>query len=182
MRVRSAERPGWERVLARRFIARRIDTQEYRGYVTLLRIDEVSEPLSVCFEDQEVCIVDCGYTWVQHFPDNAHYALLAAFDEHGELVQWYIDIVGRVGVDERGIPWYEDLYLDIVIAPQGGMLLLDVAELDEALRQGKVTHNEYNVAWREASILLDALEADLFPLLWLSDSHRALLLEAIETD
>jgi hypothetical protein len=179
MKVRSAERPEWERVLARRFVARRIDTQEYRGYVTLLSIDKVSEPLWVSFEGQKVCIVDCGYRWVQHFPDNAHYALLAAFDECGELVQWYIDIVGGVRVDERGVPWYEDLYLDIVISPQGGTLLLDVAELDEALRQGAVTPGQYDMAWRQASVLLDALEADLFPLLWFSDAHRVLLEEAI---
>lgn len=180
MKIRSARRSDWERVLARRFVARRIDTPEYRGYVTLLRIDEVSEPLYVTFADQRVCIVDRGYSWLQHFPDGAHYALLAAFDERGELVQWYIDIAGRVGVDERGVPWYEDLYLDIVITPQGETLLLDVEELDEALRLGEVTQSQYDFAWREASALLDALEADMFPLLWLSEAHRALLEEAIQ--
>jgi hypothetical protein len=181
MKVQSARRPEWERVLARRFVARRIDTQEYHGYVTLLAIDEVSEPLLVSFEGQQVCIVDGGYRWVQHFPDAAHYALLAAFDECGELVQWYIDIVGSVRVDECGVPCYEDLYLDIVISAQGATLLLDVAELDEALRQGAVTPGQYDMAWHQASVLLDALEADLFPLLWLSDAHRVLLEEAMET-
>jgi predicted RNA-binding protein associated with RNAse of E/G family len=180
MKIRSAERPDWERVRARRFVARRIDTPEYRGYVTLLRIDEVSEPLSVAFGDQRVCIVDRGYSWLQHFPDNAHYALLTAFDERGELVQWYIDIVGRMGVDERGVPWYEDLYLDIVISPQGELLLLDVEELDAALRLGEVTPSQYNFAWRQASSVLDALEADRFPLLWLSEAHRELLGAALE--
>lgn len=181
MRVRSAARPDWERVLARRFVARRIDTREYRGYVTLLCIGEVSEPLTVSFESQRVCILDSGYQWVQHFPDNAHHTLLAAFDERGELVQWYLDIVGRMGIDERGVPWYEDLYLDIVISPQGATVLLDVAELDEALQRGAVTQSQYDLAWREASIVLDALEADLFPLLWLSDVHRLLLAGAFSS-
>jgi predicted RNA-binding protein associated with RNAse of E/G family len=180
MNVRSAERPDWERVVARRFLARRIDSREYHGYVTLLCIDQVSEPLLVDFAGQSVCIVDRGYRWVQHFPDNARYTLLAAFDERGELVQWYIDLVGRTGVDERGVPWYEDLYLDIVISPQGAVLLLDVVELDEALRQGEVTAGQYDAVWRQASVLLDALEADVFPLLWLSDTHRRLLEERME--
>ena len=58
-------------------------------------------------------------------------------------------------------------------------MLLDVDELDEALRLGEVTQSQYNFAWREASTLLDALEADMLPLLWLSESHRALLDAAI---
>lgn len=179
MRIRSATWPDGEHVLARRFIARRIDTPEYRGYVTLLCIDEVNEPVYVSFNKQRVCIIDRGYTWLRHFPDGAPYALLTAFDEQGELVQWYIDIVGRAGVDAQGIPWYEDLYLDIVISPEGETRLLDVDELDEALRRRAVTPGQYDFAWRQASVLLDALEDDLFPLLWLSAAHHLLLQEQI---
>jgi predicted RNA-binding protein associated with RNAse of E/G family len=127
-----------------------------------------------------VRIVDRGYDWLQHFPDGAHYVLLAAFDQNGELVQWYIDICGQVGLDERGIPCYQDLYLDIVISPAGETLLLDVDELDEALRQGEVTAAEYNFAWREASTLLTALEEDMVSLLWLSETHYMLLKSEID--
>lgn len=175
MRVRSADRADWQRILARRFIVKRVDSPDYRGYVTLLRIDEVSEPLYVTFDAKRVCIVDRGYTWMQHFPDGARYVLLSAFDEQGELVQWYIDVIGRMGLDEQGVPWWEDLYLDIVVSPEGKTLLLDVDELDEALRRGVVTQSEYDSAWREASTLLSALEEDLFPLLWLSDAHHDML-------
>jgi predicted RNA-binding protein associated with RNAse of E/G family len=106
--------------------------------------------------------------------------LLAAFDAQGELVQWYIDIVGGMGIDERGIPWYYDLYLDIVISPEGETLLLDVDELDEALQRKEVNQDEYNFAWREADTLLTALEEDMFPLLWLSEMHREYLEKELE--
>lgn len=180
MKIKSADRSNWSRLLAHRFVVRRIDSPAYHGYVTLLRLDEVREPLYVNFGQERVCIADRGYDWVQHFPDGAPYVLLAAFDEQGELVQWYIDVVGSIGVDECGVPWYEDLYLDIVISPQGETLLLDVEELDGALRQGAVTQIQYNFAWRQASTLLDALEFNLFPLLWLSDVHREQLAEIID--
>jgi len=175
MKIRSAYLPDWPHIQASRFAVKRIDAPDYHGYATLLSIDEVSEPVYVTFREQRVCIIDRGYTWLRHFPDGARYALLTAFNERGELVQWYIDVIGRMGVDERGVPWYEDLYLDIVISPDGETLLLDVDELDEALRLGEVTQSQYNFAWREASTLLDALEADMLPLLWLSESHRTLL-------
>lgn len=180
MRIRSADRLAWHLVRERRFVVRRIDSRDYRGYVTLLRLDDVREPWWVRFGQERVCIADRGYDWVQHFPDGLPYVLLAAFDERGELVQWYIDIVGGTGVDERGVPWYEDLYLDIVVSPTGETLLLDVDELDAALRQGDVTRDQYDFAWRQASVVLDALEDDLFPLLWLSDLHREQLVAAIE--
>lgn len=179
MKIKSADRLDWQRVVTRRFVVQRIDSATYHGYATLLRLDEVREPLYVDFGQERVCIADKGYDWVQHFPDGASYVLLAAFDERGELVQWYIDIVGRMGVNEHGVPWYEDLYLDIVISPLGETQLLDVEELDEALRQDKVTQGQYDFAWRQASSLLDALELDLFPLLWLSDIHREQLAGAI---
>lgn len=179
MRARFADRFDWRLVLEKRFVVQRIDTPEYHGYVTLLHIDEIREPLYVLFEGQKVLIADRGYDWLQHFPDGAHYALLTAFDAQGELVQWYIDVVGCMGLDERGIPWYEDLYLDIVISPEGKALLLDVGELDEALRSDEVTGTTYNFVWREASTLLNALEANQFPLFWLGDIHRELLLREI---
>jgi predicted RNA-binding protein associated with RNAse of E/G family len=152
-----------------------VDSADFHGYVSLLHIDEISEPLSVTFGGEQVCIADRGYDWLQHFPDGEHHVLLAAFDEQGELVQWYIDVISGSGVDERGIPWYDDLYLDIVIAPSGECLLLDVDELDEALRQSQVTKELYDLAWREASKLLTILEADLFPLLFQSEAHYELL-------
>ncbi|HEX7733955.1 MAG TPA: DUF402 domain-containing protein [Ktedonobacteraceae bacterium] len=180
MRRKSAARVDWERVLERRFIVQRIDAADYHGYVTLLRLDKVSEPLFVKFGQERVCIADQGYDWVQHFPDGEHFVLLSAFDERGELVQWYIDIVESMGVDENGVPWYQDLYLDIVVAPNGETLLLDVDELDEALRQGEITSGQYNFAWQQASALLDALETDLFRLLWLCDVHHQQLSETFE--
>ncbi len=180
MRLKFADRSDWSGLLARRFIVRRLDSAEYHGYVTLLHIAEISEPFDVFFQGERVRIAARGYDWVQHFPDGEHYTLLAAFDEQGELVQWYIDVIGGSGLDERGIPYYEDLYLDIVISPQGEPLVLDVEELDQALKRGEVSPVEYDFAWRIVSSLLTALEEDLLPLLWLSESHRALLMRELE--
>lgn len=179
MKRKSAARLEWKRVLERQFVVQRIDSADYHGYVTLLCLDRVSEPLSVNFGQERVCIVDQGYTWLQHFPDGEHFVLLSAFNERGEVVQWYIDIVESTGVDEHGVPWYHDLYLDIVVAPNGETLLLDADELDEALRTGVITSGQYNFAWQQASALLDALETDLFRLLWLCDLHREQLLAAL---
>ncbi|MGH2509736.1 MAG: DUF402 domain-containing protein, partial [Ktedonobacteraceae bacterium] len=74
MKIRSADRADWQRILAKRFVVKRIDTPDYHGYVTLLHIDDVAEPLYTTFGEQRVRIADCGYDWIQHFPDGARYA------------------------------------------------------------------------------------------------------------
>ena len=48
------------------------------------------------------------------------------------------------------MPWFDDLYLDVVVAPHGPVELLDSEELESARRQGLVSHEDYDLAWREA--------------------------------
>ena len=77
------------------------------------------------------------------------------------------------------ILWYDDLYLDLDISPDGEITLLDVDELDAALRDGEVTALEYELAWREANSLMTVIEEDVFPLLWTSDTYRDDLLKLL---
>ena len=82
-------------------------------------------------------------------------------------------------VDTQGVLWYDDLYLDLDVSPVGEITLLDVDELDAALRDGEVTSLEYELAWREINSLMIAIEEDMFPLLWMSDTQRENLLKLV---
>lgn len=177
MKHRSADRMPWPRVTARRFVAHTFTTPEFQGVATLLCIDAVREPLWVDWQGQRFCICDAGYTWVQHFPTDTYYAVTTQFDAHGQVVQWYIDICNRHWVDERGIPWWEDLYLDLLIFPTGGCHIVDADELDEALQTGVINTDLHTLAWREARQLQTIIQADAFALLSLTDSHRLQLLQ-----
>lgn len=179
MKRKWADRRGWARVVNKRFSVTHMDAQDYKGAITLLCLDEVRKPLWVEVEAEHLtCVADSGYTWLQHFPKESCYVLSTMFDARGDIVEWYIDICRRHGIDEDGVPWYDDLYLDIVVAPSGELRLLDVEELDDALKEGVISGFEYDLAWREADRLLLALEEDMFPLLWVGDEHRRQLLEA----
>lgn len=103
------------------------------------------------------------------------------FDPDGRVVQWYIDICARHGVDARGVPWYDDLYLDIVVSPAGGRWLLDADELEAAVGAGVITPSERALAHAEAHWLLDALGRDAWPLLQLSVRHLPQHLSALAT-
>jgi uncharacterized protein len=175
MKRRSADRLDWRRVSTRRFCVRRIVAGEFRGYVSLLQIGAVSEPLWIDVDGQRICIADTGYDWVQHFPDDAQHTLTTMFDASGAIVQWYVDIVARHGMDERGVPWFDDLYLDLVIVPPCRVLILDQDELDTARDTGIISVTEHGLAWREVERLVPMIEAGAWPLLDLCHTHRALL-------
>ena len=157
MTYKRADRPGWLRLRAQRFICQRIADDRVNGYATLLRMLEVAEPLWVPHHEQRICIADAGYAWLQLFPEGANYTHTTMFDADGQPVQEYIDLVAEQGVDEDGIPWYDDLYLDIAWIPEGTPLLLDQEELEAAHTIGAITDEQYELARGEAARLLVAI-------------------------
>lgn len=77
-------------------------------------------------------------------------------------------------MDERGVPWYDDLYLDIVVTPAGEVALLDDDESDQVLRDGCISRRDHEAAWAEARLLMDMIARGAMPLLTLSSAHRRL--------
>ncbi|HEX4208494.1 MAG TPA: DUF402 domain-containing protein [Ktedonobacteraceae bacterium] len=179
MKRKRADRIDWQRVTRRRFAQTHIDDTVFQGHVTLFCIDEVTAPLFRAPDGQQICLAAAGYKWLQHFPRGSRYTLTTIFDQHHEIVRWYIDICNRHYLDAQGVLWYEDLYLDIDVALDGSAFLLDVDELDEALRLERVSSLEYEIAWREAEKLLYMLEEGEFPLLWQSSEHMDRLLARV---
>ena len=59
--------------------------------------------------------------------------LTAIYDAKNKIVEWYFDIAKKIG-KENGIPYEEDLYLDVIVKPDFQIVLLDEDDLQEALR------------------------------------------------
>lgn len=179
MKRRSAARQPWPRVLSRRFTHQRIESAVFTGHVTLLCMDQVREPLVVDWQGTPLCVCDSGFSWLQQFPDNTHYAVTTQFDANGEIVQWYIDVCNRHALGTDGIPWWEDLYLDVLMVPDGRVEIADAEELDEALMAGVINCAQYDLAWREALALVAAINGQCLPVLELASSQRQQLLRGL---
>jgi predicted RNA-binding protein associated with RNAse of E/G family len=171
-----ASRPDWPRVTRRSFAVTHLETPEFSGAVTLLRIDAVREPLVVGGDGDPICIADAGYTWLQHFPVGAHHTVVTMANERGAVAQWYIDICLQTGEDAQGVPWLDDLYLDVVVYPSMRLVLLDEDELLAARAAGDVTDAMVTLAYEEARRVMALVAAGQFPLLGLGEAHRRLLL------
>jgi predicted RNA-binding protein associated with RNAse of E/G family len=179
MKHKRADHADWPRLLKKRFTMQYYATPAFTGYACLLCIDEVTAPLWRTYQGHDVCLADNGYTWLQLFPKDTHYAVTTIFDGQGVLTRFYIDVCLRHSIDAQGMLWYDDLYIDLDISPDGEITLLDVDELDEALHDGGVSALEYELAWREANSLMTVIEEDMFPLLWTNDMYRDDLLKKV---
>ncbi|MFC7687403.1 DUF402 domain-containing protein [Ureibacillus sp. GCM10028918] len=167
-------RSNWKRVLKSEYQQTFHQDKDFRGYITLLNIEEVLEPLVVKNAGKEVCIVNKGYSWLQHFPIGKNHSVTTMFDAEGEVVQWYIDICHEIGI-ENNIPWMDDLYLDIVVFPTGEIIILDEDELDEALANGVIHKSMYDLAYKEARKVMGLIQQDKFQLIHLAKEHKEIL-------
>ena len=171
LKKRFANRPDWKRVSERRFAIMEVSEKDFEGTVTLLKMGKVTEPLIVRYDEQEVCIVDHGYSWLQHFPVGKPYTLTTVFNEKGEIVQWYIDICRNIEKNKE-IPYWLGMFLDIVILPSGEIFLLDEEELEEALEERVISKDQYDAAKQEATKLMELIKEEKFSLLFIAHKHK----------
>ena len=178
LKRRFGDRSEWKRVIDREYVQSVLDTEGFKGYITLLKVNKVTEPLYVQYGEEKICIVDDGFKWVQHFPTDKRHSLTTMFNPEGEIVQWYIDICHRVGV-ENNVPWIDDLFLDIVVLPNGEVFQLDVDELEEARSKNIISKDLYNLAWEETNKLLELIKTGKFELFDMAETHKEYLLKKL---
>lgn len=146
-------RPGWERITERMFTVARVERPTFSGVVTLYTMLHVRERLYKPVAGERTLIADDGFCWLQLYSDepaSQTYTVTVAFNPENFVVQWYIDVCAGHGVDLTGVPWHDDLYLDLVMNARGALAVIDAADLESALETGAVSLPAYQLAWREA--------------------------------
>ena len=61
--------------------------------------------------------MDNNYKWLEFYDYSSKVKLTAIYDENNEIIEWYFDIAKEIGKD-NGIPYEDDLYLDVVVTAQ----------------------------------------------------------------
>ena len=103
------------------------------------------------------CIMDNNYKWLEFYDYSSKSKLTAIYDENDKIIEWYFDIAREIGKD-NGIPYEDDLYLDVVVTPSGDIILLDEDELKEAFNRREMTEEEFENAYKEAEQLMNKLK------------------------
>jgi uncharacterized protein len=142
-----------------------LEIPSFSGIVARFDMIKVREPLFVHYCTERLCIANAGFTWLQHFPAKANYVVSSIFDADGNFVQHYIDVILEQGLDERGIPWFLDLYLDVILTRSGQLILKDTHELEVALETSEITKAQFDFAHVTASSLINRIAFGSFGLL-----------------
>ncbi|GIN37318.1 hypothetical protein J19TS1_02670 [Heyndrickxia oleronia] len=170
------DRLGWKRITEREYIQTFVQTETFEGYLSFLKMIKVTEPLYINYGEKMLCIADNGYSWLQQFPKDKHHAVTTMFNDSGEIIQWYIDICIQNGV-ENGRPFWDDLYLDLIVLPSGEMIQQDADELEGALASGIIDKYVYNLAWNEAKEIVEQIKEGNFSSLHLAKEYRDYILK-----
>ena len=102
-------------------------------------------------------LISNGYFIVEIIPKDGNYVMRAYLDNNKEVQEYYFDVVSEKGVDPlTKVPYYDDLYLDVVIS-KTGLELYDRDELDEAHYNGIVSDELYQIAIDTAERLMDEI-------------------------
>ena len=131
-----------------------IKSSEFTGDIYFYYFKDVEERYVL---SSGTCIIDNDYKWLEFYDYNSRIKLTVMYNEKNEPIEWYFDIARRIGND-NGIPYEDDLYVDVLVTTDGKIKLLDKDELDAAHAKFEVNDSDYEMAKKEASDLMKRLE------------------------
>ncbi len=124
----------------------KIDEPIFNGYAVHVKFHNIENPLVVFNGFEKISIKENNYEWIEVYPAKSKYAITIIYDDKGNLIEWYFDVSKQVGM-ENGVPYEDDLYLDLVILPNGDNIELDEDELLEAFNNGVITQDDVDSAY-----------------------------------
>lgn len=136
----------WKCIESKKLKGKHVSTDFFSGYVGLLEIEEVSEKQVWKFNGENITVCDAGRKWLSILPENDFYCITAMLDEKDEILLWYIDMIAEQGIDADGVTYFDDLYLDLVVYPDGTVIIDDMDELEAALAVKDITKEQFALA------------------------------------
>ena len=128
-------------------------------FITIKKYKEMDGTFSLKNEDgKEVNYIDKNYYVVELTPLEEKYNIRYYFDKKKKFIDYYIDITLENGVKYK-MPYYVDLYLDIIHYPKSDSVkFTDEDELESALKEKKISKKDYDMAYRIGKKLIKEIE------------------------
>lgn len=140
------------------------EDKDLNGYIALKYVKDISKPLTSFCNGKQHIGLDKGYSILEYIPRDRNYNCRVFFDTLNRPLLFYFDINNTVGI-ENGIPWYDDLYLDVIMecptrTEMGYYISLsDEGEFKTAFKEGDFDQDTYDMGYRVAIALMTELRA-----------------------
>ena len=143
---------------------------ELNCYFTVKEINEIDENNEIVLKHPSCRKVDKNYKMLEYTPIDKDYNVRVYVDDKNEIFEYYLDVTDGMELRE-GIPYYNDLYLDIIYYNQNkkminykmedidkNLVMLDESELKDALNEKIITKEQYNKAYKVANNLINEIQ------------------------
>lgn len=117
---------------------------------------EIWGPLDEDWAESGTTIAREGYLWYTRWEVGKNYIITKFYDINRNLIGVYCDISRPVERDGRGFAFI-DLYLDVWYVPGKNPIILDIDELQEAVKRHYVAESEARYAYGVAKGLVDRI-------------------------
>ena len=131
-----------------------VTVQGFAGYaVSVMFLPGTAKLTITDDESRNINLLEAGCRWLVFYPENEYWALTVFYGADGEILEWYFDITKSFFIDENGIPCIDDLYLDLVLLPDGRTLTLDEDEFIDALSNEAISQDEFVFGYEKLETL-----------------------------
>lgn len=148
----------WKCIKEKEYTQARIENDDFKGYVASIFIKKVDvvQEWNICGSKVPVC--DQGMRWIIILPDYMGYAVTMMLDKDNVPVVWYIDLIDKTGIDQDGIYYFDDLFLDLIVSPDGSIEEDDRDEFVSAYNRKVISKMQYDKVNTEAMKLKEQLQ------------------------
>jgi predicted RNA-binding protein associated with RNAse of E/G family len=138
-----------------------MDNELFKGWVSLNYLTDGETRYWEYEKSGKIPVSAKGMTWLTLIPDDSKRCIGAYIKPDRCVSAWYVDVIEETGIDEDGIVYYIDKYLDVILTPQGDIIVQDRDELDAAYESGELSAFQYEEALKEGELILKELAADI---------------------
>ena len=150
-----------------------VKDKDFNGDVYYIYFKRAIKPYVL---DNGICVLDNNYKYIEFYDYNSKVKLTAMYNEKSEIIEWYFDIARKIG-KENGIPYEDDLYLDVLLRPDGEVILLDEDDLMEAYNRKEISQEDYEEAYKIANELIKKIKGKKEKVKKFTDKYLNLMLE-----
>jgi len=136
-----------------------ITIKEGNVFITIKKYKKMNGTFSLKDEnDIQIDYINDGYFVVEITPLEENYNIRYYYDKDKNFIDYYIDITLFNGVENK-MPYYIDLYLDIIHFPKNDVVrYVDEDELKEALDKKIISKKDYALAYRVGDKLIEEIK------------------------
>ena len=143
-----------------------VKDESLNSYITLKEVSDLTKPHKIPVNGRWITKLDKNYTILEYTPLDKLYNVRVHINDKEQILEYYFDIILQNEIrkiEGKDIPFYNDLYLDVIyyqkVATQTDnfILLDDRDELKDALNDGKIDQEEYDLAYEVANSLMEEL-------------------------